>query len=179
MKKTMKKLVAVLLVMTLAIGAAQGGTAEAASKALKKADVKNFSGKNKKLMKSLKKAKTASYCGSTISDSMYDSRWGICYAKHVSKKSIKILKTKRGISLYSTKQQVFQKYGKSSLRKYTHQVNMTQDDFSDTPKSLNKFLKKCKYCSYSAGVGGNYYVLHFFFNNKNRVTAIGITKNMD
>lgn len=175
MKKTMKKLVAVLLVMTLAIGAAQGGTAEAASKALKKADVKSFSGKNKKLMKSIKKAQTASYCGSKIADSMYDSRWGICYAKHVSKKSKKILKTKRGISLYSTKQQVFQKYGKGKLWKYSH---MELDYFIEAPKSLNKFLKKCKYCNYNTEVGGHYYVLHFFFNSKNRVTAIGITKNM-
>ena len=136
MKQTMKKLMAVLLVMTLAIGVAQttqGTMAQAASKKLAKADFK-FTGTAKETMNTV----------------MYNSKKSRCawagWDIREEKAPQKCVKTKRGITLLSTKEQVFSKYGEADLRKFSQQP--LYDYLKKNYKSGWKFIKGKKYASY-------------------------------
>lgn len=160
LKKTIKILTVLILLTSVSLSVLTV-PAQAAAK-LNKSDLK-FTGRYKDNMNSVAKVQDASYMASSDISG--------------EKTPKKCIKTKRGITLTSTKQQVFKKYGKVSLKKikktselyYICENNMGDESLAIVEK------EKCAIYTYKSG--SNTFNLHFFFSKEDKVDCIIISKN--
>lgn len=164
MKDRKKKAVAVLLIMAVLFGTVQVTqkvAVQAASK-LTKEDFK-FTGKYKYELNEVIKGK----------------RGYVLCTKSGEKNPKKCIKTKRGITLTSTKNQVFKKYGKVSVKKLEKKTEI----YENLKNLYNKFKKnfnvikneKCAIYTYESE--SDTFNIRFFFDKKNKVNAILVSYN--
>lgn len=166
MKQRLKQVLAAVLIMSLAFGVAlvaPGITAQAASKKLTKADFK-FKGKYKSILNEVIET---------------PKQWGWAYSNIIDEKNPKkCIKTNRGITLTSTKKQVFKKYGKVSLKKLDTKSKLYKRmKKSDVDYDGLKLFKNSKCAAYTYKSGSNTYQLYFFFDEDNKVNCILACKN--
>lgn len=169
MKNTLKKVMVTVLAFALLVGAfaVPGQSALAAKKQsepkpLTKADFK-FTGAYKSL-------------ANEVIKSGYD--WHCRYINSIDEEEPeKCIKTKRGITLNSTKKQVLKKYGKTSLKKLGKKTKLYKENKKIMDSQEFKMIKKDKYAVYDYKSGSDTYYLYFFFNKDNKVELIIISKN--
>lgn len=162
MKNILKKVMAGAMALALLAGALSvPPSAQAASK-LAKADF-NFTGSYKSNMNAIIKSKSA---------------WTFYAVDTINEKSPKkCVKTKRGITLTSTKKQVFKKYGKASVKKLGKQTKLFKQFKKNASAQSLKLVEKDKCAVYQYKSGSDKYQLHFFFDSKNKVEVIMVSKN--
>ena len=166
MKDRKKKAVAVLLMMAVLLGAVQttqGVAVQAASK-LTKEDFK-FTGKYK----------------SEFNEVIKGNRGFVLCTSRGEKNPKKCFKTKRGITLTSTKNQVFKKYGKVSAKKLGEKTEIYKElkkyvKISSWKKDFN-LIKNEKCAAYTYESESDTFTLRFFFDKKNKVNAIIVSCN--
>lgn len=160
MKQGLKRVLTVLLIMSLSFGVAL--TTQAAGKKLTKEDFK-FTGKYKSILNEV---------------ITRPEPWGFAYANNIDeKKPTKCIKTNRGITLTSTKKQVFKKYGKVSLKKLDTKSKLYKRLKTSVSSDGLKLMRKSKYAAYTYKSGSNTYQLYFFFDTNNKVNCILVCKN--
>lgn len=159
MKDRKKKAVAVLLIMAVLFGTVQVTqkvAVQAASK-LTKEDFK-FTGKYKYELNEVIKGK----------------RGYVLCTKSGEKNPKKCIKTKRGITLTSTKNQVFKKYGKASVKKLGEKTEIYKKlkQWAKAGDDDSKMIMNEKCAAYTYESDSDTFTLRFFFNKKNKVNAI-------
>ena len=163
MKNTLKKTMVIVMAFTLLIGAFAMPTqrAQAASK-LTKADFK-FTGMYKSLFNTVIEETTGwrYYMSNTIGEDAPK----------------KCIKTKRGITLTSTKQQVFKKYGKTSVKKLGKNTILYEQCETELSAESFQLVQNDKCAMYQYSSGSNKYRLYFFFDTENKVEAIVVSRN--
>lgn len=166
MKNMLKKVMVVVMAFTLLVGATAVPTqnAQAASE-MKKADFK-FTGKYKSNMNAAIKR-------------TYGVAYDIGYSyvnTNNEKAPKKCIKTKRGITLNSTKEQVFKKYGEVTLEKLKKSSPIYKGLKKDDKNAFN-LIKNEQFAVYSYQYGYTGCDLFFFFDKKGKVNTIVAGKN--
>lgn len=163
MKNTFKKVMGTLMAVALLVGVLAVPTqkAQAASK-LTKADFK-FTGMYKSDV-------------NEVFTTSYDWRYQLVNTIEESKPK-KCIKTKRGIVLTSTKAQVFKKYGKVKLKKLGKNSALYKKYKKNGIKNCFDLFKNEKCATYSYKSGSDTFKLYFFFDKKEKINTIIVTKN--
>lgn len=107
-----------------------------------------------------------------------ETGWSVAwyYVKDEDKSQGGVIKTNRGITLSSTKADVFKAYGEKKLSK----VNIKTDKFyTRHEKAQDLFDNSTKYVQYTYKNDNNEYVIRFYFNKKNKINVIVYFKNYD
>lgn len=162
MKNILKKVMAGAMALALLAGVLSVSPQIQAASKLAKADF-NFTGSYKSNMNAIIKSKAA---------------WTFYAVDTINEKSPKkCVKTKRGITLTSTKKQVFKKYGKASVKKLGRQTKLYKQFKKKASAQSLKVVEKDKCAVYQYKSGSDKYQLHFFFDSKNKVEMIMVNKN--
>lgn len=172
MKKKVRRIITLILVMTLVLGAIQTGQVAFAqtAKKLSEDDFK-FTGKYKSAVNHL----------FSKSYNEENELYWLCSLDTADEKNpAECLKTSRGITLTSTKQQVFKAYGKAKMKKISKKSKFYQISKKDWGKKsfalLKENLNRC--VCYSCKWNDDTVSFRFFFNKENKVEIIAISKNL-
>lgn len=177
MKNKLKKVMVSVLTFALLLGvvAVPSQQAQAKAKELTEADFK-FTGKYASDFNPIIKHKNGRSYSLTNT---------------VGEKALKkCIKTKRGITLTATKKQVFEKYGKVTVKKLAKSSTLFKDVKEDwkASKATYNMIKNQKYAVYSYEKHGsgsarrkatilNTYKLYFFFDKKDKVDTIIVSQD--